>query len=136
MGPARPAHENPGVCGVGYSISDFWIIVTFSKPPLKSDYVGLAAFHLASNALLFSAGLWWVSALWSGSLVTVFMMFFRLRLWLEHQGSDLANRLDLRPWEAALLAPHLSWHHWEHHQWPAVPYWNGCNPREASTPPI
>ena len=51
------------------------------------------------------------------------MMFFRLRLWLEHQGSDLAHRLDLKPWEAALLAPHLSWHHWEHHQWPAVPYW-------------
>jgi hypothetical protein len=36
---------------------------------------------------------------------------------------QLAHRLDLKPWEAALLAPHLSWHHWEHHQWPAVPYW-------------
>ena len=58
-----------------------------------------------------------------GALVTAFMMFFRLRLWLEHQGSDLAHRLDLKPSEAALLAPHLSWHHWEDHQWPAVPYW-------------
>ena len=108
----------------GYSLPDFWIIVTFSKPPLKSDYLGLAAFHLIANALLFCAGLWWVAALWYGSLITAFMMFFRLRLWLEHQGSDLAHRLDLKPWEAALLAPHLSWHHWEHHQWPAVPYWN------------
>jgi fatty acid desaturase len=108
---------------VGYSLPDFWIIVTFSKPPLKSDYFGLAAFHLVANALLLWAGLWWVPALWYGSLVTAFMMFFRLRLWLEHQGSDLAHRLDLKAWEAALLAPHLSWHHWEHHQWPAVPYW-------------
>jgi fatty acid desaturase len=72
---------------------------------------------------LFGAGLWWVAALWYGSLVTAFMMFFRLRLWLEHQGSDLAHRLDLNPWEGALLAPHLAWHHWEHHQFPAVPYW-------------
>jgi hypothetical protein len=47
---------------VGYSLPDFWIIVTFSKPPLKSDYLGLAAFHLIANALLFRAGLWWVSA--------------------------------------------------------------------------
>jgi fatty acid desaturase len=31
---------------VGYSIPDFWIIVTFSKPPQKTDYLGLAAFHL------------------------------------------------------------------------------------------
>jgi fatty acid desaturase len=107
----------------GYSIPDFWIIVRFSKPPRKADYLGLAAFHLAANALLLWAGLWWVSALWYGSLVTAFMMFFRLRLWIEHQGSDLAHRLDLKPWEAALLAPHLAWHHWEHHQWPAVPYW-------------
>ena len=81
---------------VGYSIPDFWIIVTFSKPPRKADYLGLAAFHLIANALLFWAGLWWVSALWYGSLVTAFMMFFRLRLWLEHQGSDLAHRLDLK----------------------------------------
>ncbi len=35
---------------VGYSLPDFWIIVTFSKPPLKSDYLGLAAFHLVANA--------------------------------------------------------------------------------------
>jgi fatty acid desaturase len=108
---------------MGYSIPDFWIIVTFSKPPRKSDYLGLGAFHLIANALLFWSGLWWVSALWYASLATSFMMFFRLRLWLEHQGSDLAHRLDLKPWEAALFAPHLSWHHWEHHQWPAVPYW-------------
>jgi fatty acid desaturase len=70
---------------VGYSLPDFWIIVTFSKPPRKTDYLGLAAFHLITNAVLLSVGLWWVSALWYGALVTAFMMFFRLRLWLEHQ---------------------------------------------------
>jgi hypothetical protein len=71
------------------------IIVTFSKPPRKADYLGLSAFHISANALLLLSGLWWVAALWYGSLVTSFMMFFRLRLWLEHQGSDLAHRLDL-----------------------------------------
>ena len=35
----------------GYSLPDFWIIVRFSKPPRKADYLGLAAFHLGANAL-------------------------------------------------------------------------------------
>jgi fatty acid desaturase len=37
----------------GYSIPDFWIIVTFSKPPRKADYLGLAAFHLIGTRCCF-----------------------------------------------------------------------------------
>ena len=37
----------------GYSIPDFWIIVTFSKPPRKADYLGLAAFHLSRTRYCF-----------------------------------------------------------------------------------
>jgi hypothetical protein len=50
------------------------------------------------------------------------MMSFRLRLWLEHQGTDDTQRLSLTWWQAALLSPHNAWHHWEHHKYPTVPY--------------
>jgi hypothetical protein len=50
------------------------------------------------------------------------MMSFRLRLWLEHQGTDDTQRVCLTWWQAALLSPHNSWHHWEHHKYPTIPY--------------
>jgi len=50
------------------------------------------------------------------------MMFFRLRLWLEHQGTPGTHRLHLNIWQAAILAPHKAWLHWEHHSWMMVPY--------------
>ena len=63
-----------------------------------------------------------MAAVWYFSLVTSFMMFFRLRLWLEHQGTDETQRLSLTWWQAALLSPHNAWHHWEHHKYPTIPY--------------
>jgi fatty acid desaturase len=50
------------------------------------------------------------------------MMFFRLRLWLEHQGTDDTQRLTLTWWQGMILSPHNAWHHWEHHQYPTIPY--------------
>lgn len=108
----------------GYSLPDYWIIVTFSKPSNRREYICLATYHALVNIALLLTGHWWISVMWYVSLVTTFMMFFRIRLWLEHQGSPgIAHRLQLTKLEGALFAPHLSWHHWEHHQWPAVPYW-------------
>ena len=60
--------------------------------------------------------------LWYAGLATTFMMSFRLRLWLEHQGTDDTQRLSLTWWQAPPLAPHNSWMHWEHHKYPTVPY--------------
>ena len=125
--PAKPATIAKYILKdlVGYSVPDYWIIVSFSKPSNRIEYLGLFLFHGFANIVLFSFGAWWICALWYFSLVTTFMMFFRIRLWLEHQGApNIAHRLSLTKLEGALFAPHLSWHHWEHHQWPAVPYWN------------
>ncbi len=107
---------------VGYSIPDYYIIVTYSKATRKSEYIIMGAYHLAVSLFLVATGFWWVPIIWYISLITAFMMFFRLRLWLEHQGTDLVHRLDLNWWQSALLYPHLAYHHWEHHQWPAVPF--------------
>jgi fatty acid desaturase len=107
---------------IGYSVADYSIIVRFSKPQRRRGYVPLALFHFTAVSVLLASGGWTVAAAWYLSLVTSFMMFFRLRLWLEHQGTDDTQRLSLTWWQAALLAPHNAWHHWEHHKYPTIPY--------------
>jgi fatty acid desaturase len=107
---------------IGYSVADYSIIVRFSKPQSKREYLPLALLHLAAISGLLALGGWPMAAAWYFSLVTSFMMFFRLRLWLEHQGTDDTQRLSLTWWQAALLAPHNAWHHWEHHKYPTIPY--------------
>src|SRR5271166_5247785 len=107
---------------VGFSFPDYVIILKFSKPATRAEYIPLLCFHAAAIALLAASGLWWAGLLWYGGLVTTFMMSFRLRLWLEHQGTADTHRLHLDFWQAAILAPHNSWMHWEHHSFPTVPY--------------
>ena len=107
---------------IGYSLADYSIIVQFSKPQRKREYLPLALFHAAAISVLLASGGWPMAAAWYFSLVTSFMMFFRLRLWLEHQGTGDTQRLTLTWWQAALLSPHNAWHHWEHHKYPTIPY--------------
>lgn len=107
---------------VGYSLSDYAMIVMFAQPDKKKSYIGLAGFHVAFLAATIMSGLWWVAALWYGALTTTFMMFFRLRTWLEHQGSDDTHILHLNMLERVILSPHYAWYHYEHHHWPNVPY--------------
>lgn len=107
---------------IGYSLADYSIIVRFSKPQRKREYLPLALFHIAAISILLAFGAWPMAAAWYFSLVTSFMMFFRLRLWLEHQGTDDTQRLSLTWWQGMLLSPHNAWHHWEHHKYPTIPY--------------
>lgn len=107
---------------IGNSIPDYIIIVTYSKPDKRRSYIPLLLMHILFIIAFLIAGLWFVPLLWYFSLGTTFMMFFRLRLWLEHQGTSETHRLHLTKLEAAILAPHYGWMHWEHHNWPAVPY--------------
>jgi fatty acid desaturase len=107
---------------VGYAIDDFWIILMFSRPKNKRLLLPVAALHFVFIAACVAYGIWWIPCVWYGSLPTTFMMFFRLRLWIEHQGTFGTQRVKLNPLEAALIAPHNIWYHWEHHEYPAVPY--------------
>ena len=59
---------------------------------------------------------------WYISLVTTFMMFFRLRIWIEHQGVADTHKLKFNRLQAAIIAPHKVWLHFEHHRFPAIPY--------------
>lgn len=107
---------------VGGSFADYMIIVRFSKPDSRSEYLPVLALHAVFIAGSIATGLWWVSALWYVSLVTSFMMFFRLRTFLEHLGVMDTHRLQLNAWQRHIFAPHNIWYHWEHHTYPAVAY--------------
>jgi fatty acid desaturase len=107
---------------VGGSFPDYLIILKYSKPDKASEYLPLLCYHAVAITLFAASGLWWAGLLWYAGLATTFMMSFRLRLWLEHQGTPETHRLYLNFWQAGLLAPHNAWHHWEHHKYPTVPY--------------
>jgi fatty acid desaturase len=107
---------------IGYSVPDLLIILTFSRPEKKSLLIAPIAIHVVAIVGFIATGLWQVPVLWYVSMATSFMMFFRLRLWLEHQGTGDTQRVHLNWWQSRLLAPHNIWLHWEHHEWPTVPY--------------
>jgi len=122
---------------LGGSVADYLIIIRFSKPQSKREYLPLALFHIAALSLLLGLGCWLAASIWYFSLVTGFMMFFRLRLWLEHQGTDDTQRLALTWWQGAILSPHYAWHHWEHHRYPTIPYHKLAQARQRlAGPPI
>ena len=67
---------------IGYSLADYSIIVRFSKPQRKREYLPASfLFHIAATISRFcwrlAPGRW--PAAWYFSLVTSLMMFFRLR---------------------------------------------------------
>jgi fatty acid desaturase len=107
---------------VGFSVADYLIIVRFSKPGRRREYAPLVLFHAAFASVLLALGCWVAALAWYASLVASFMMFFRLRLWLEHQGTHDTQRIRLTWWQSLILAPHNAWHHWEHHKYPTIPY--------------
>jgi fatty acid desaturase len=107
---------------VGYSVSDYLMIVRSAKPDSRLVYIPMALMHLAFIGVCVAAGQSWVPVLWYSSLPTSFMGYFRIRTWLEHQGSDGTHRLTLTRLQSAVFAPHDSWYHHEHHTYPTVPH--------------
>jgi fatty acid desaturase len=107
---------------VGYSVPDYLLIVRFARPQHLSSFSALVAFHAGMIAGCTVTAAWPLAGLWYGALLTTFMMQFRLRTWLEHQGSDGTHRLHLGWTARILLSPHNAWYHYEHHHCPSVPY--------------
>jgi fatty acid desaturase len=107
---------------IGYSASDYMMIVRSAKPDSKTVYIPMALMHFVFIGGFVAAGQAWVPVLWYFSLLTSFMAFFRIRTWLEHQGSDDTHRLTLTKLQSVIFAPHDSWYHYEHHTYPSVPH--------------
>jgi len=108
----------------GYSISDYWMIISNSKPQSKTVFALMFAWHAVFISAFLYLNLFWIPLIWYISLLTTFMMYFRLRTWLEHQGDEFTHRLRLNWFERLIVAPHNVELHYEHHSYPSVSYKN------------
>jgi fatty acid desaturase len=75
----------------------------------------------------------WVLGIWYLALFTSFASVYRLGRLCEHLGTSGTHRLSMPRPVAWMLAPHDIFMHWEHHQWPAIPFWNLRKARALNT---
>lgn len=106
------------------------------RPKKLRYYSGVVAFQLTFWAACILTHQYWILALWYFSLMTSFIACFRMRIWIEHMGTNATHRVTLNPLQRFLFAPHHTENHFEHHQWPWVPCWNLSKARrfETTTP--
>ena len=112
----------------------YWLL---GKTSLRS-WIGPLVWWAAIGALLYESGFGITIVVWFIALLTSFWGFFRLRTWTEHVGSDSTHRVRVNWWQRMLITPHCSWSHYEHHNYPSVPFWRRHELREenAATVPI
>ena len=105
----------------GASIGEFLqVVVYFSR---RSRPFWPAAFLAGATAAAYASGKWDWFILFFVSKPTAFWAVFRLRVYMEHVGTDRTHRVHLNHFQRFLFAPHNTWLHWEHHEHPAVPFW-------------
>jgi len=108
---------------LGRSIPHVALAMHLTRPVSLRDALGPACMIGGISVLSWWLGFWWIPVLWFVSLATAFWASFRMRLWTEHVGADHTHRLYAPWWARFLFLPHNTWHHWEHHEHPAVPCW-------------
>ena len=96
-------------------------LVLYLKGVTVWDRLGPVLLWAIVGGGLVWAGAWQAVALWFVALFTTFWAYFRLRVFTEHLGIEGTHRLSLTWWQAMIIAPHNTWHHYEHHRWPAIP---------------
>ncbi len=144
MDPERLGREEFARLGVGWGLPRsprrFWLEVALSLAGVRSyamvayawlfrpravEGVGLVvAWWGVALAALYATGAWWVLALWAGPMLTALWALLWFRVWTEHTGTTGTHRLRLTWWQSFILLPHGIWYHYEHHAFPAVPFWH------------
>lgn len=76
----------------------------------------------------------WVLVLWYFSVASSFWAHMRIRIWLEHVGTEGTHRYTVKPWQEYIFLPHFVAYHHEHHQNPAIPCWNLPKARALENP--
>lgn len=134
--PARPvsvvAHFASDMVGAG--VPHLLAAGGLTRPVHLRDVVGLALQWTLALFVAWRCHALWVPVLWVASIVTVFWSGVRLRIWTEHLGTRDTHRIAVPWWFAHFLFPHRIGHHWEHHHWPSVPFWNLGRLRAALPP--
>lgn len=107
---------------LGGGIREVIGLVKQIRPITLGDRFGpLLWWTIAGSACLYG-GCWQAPLLWFGAIVTTYWATFRLRIWIEHMGTNCTHRVWLCWWQRLLFAPHNTWYHYEHHRWPAIPF--------------
>ena len=121
---------------VGFGVYEvakaYWLL---GKTCARS-WVGPACWWVVVGGLLYLAHLEFAIVIWFAALTTSFWGFFRLRTWIEHVGTDTTHRLRANWWQRLLITPHGSWSHYEHHDYPAVPFWRRHALRPSNAPTV
>ena len=105
----------------GASVVEFVnVVMYFFK---RSNPAWPISFIVLSASVSFISGYPELFILFMLSKPTTFWAVFRLRVYMEHVGTDDTHRVHLNVFQRALFAPHNIWIHWEHHEHPSVPYW-------------
>ncbi len=112
---------------------DFFLLHLFKKrgkkipdgiaPRTLGEIIPIVLFWVLVMALVYLAAGWYFLFMWLVSIPTTLVAFSRLRVWSEHTGINGTHRFDTSWWERFFIFPHNTWCHWEHHQYPFVPFY-------------
>jgi fatty acid desaturase len=105
----------------GASVVEFVNVVAYFTK--RSNPIWPLSFVLIFGTLSFVTGHPSFFILFMISKPTSFWAVFRMRVYMEHVGTDETHRVHLNLFQRALFAPHNIWIHWEHHRHPFVPYY-------------
>lgn len=108
----------------GHYFGQIYYNLTFTRNLSKTTIAAPIVFSGFLVLCVLLSGQYWILPLWILPLGTFFQCFFNLRTWTEHIGSSGTHRLSARWWQRWFYLPHQTWMHWEHHEYPYVPYWN------------
>lgn len=110
---------------VGFELSELVVTAYLFRPARAVDGLKSLAFFTVAGLAVRRLHLGREVALLAISLVTVVPVLNYLRTLFEHTGSASTNRLRLSRLEAFFLGPHhVLEHHFEHHAWPSIPFYN------------
>ena len=116
------------LCGLGIlDLLNFMRLVLPYQRPLQLCVPVLLWF--TCGMISYHFGCLWVLGVWLVSLVTSFWAVFRVRAFTEHvcvpsNGKMSSHRFTAGPLTRFVFFPHNTWCHYEHHQWPQVPFYN------------
>lgn len=97
-----------------------WVI----RPKSLADALGLVLFWAVVLTMAAHFQLLPIIGLFLFSLMTSFWAAYRLRAITEHVGTDSSHRFNAPFWLKYFFFPYNTDHHYEHHEWPSIPWFS------------
>jgi len=91
-------------------------------PTSRTDIIGISSLWVLLVATVLTTGGWYYLLMWVVPMSTTLWAFQRIRVWSEHTGIHGTHRFNVTWWDSFFFFPHNAWCHWEHHEYPNVPF--------------